>query len=64
MAWDLQLTYATSGAVNTILAGAVVVTMDVTDSVVIDPGVLAAAEGEEAPTPQVIRRAPRMVAKR
>jgi hypothetical protein len=31
-AWDLQLTYTTTGDVQTVLAGAVVVTMDVTDS--------------------------------
>jgi hypothetical protein len=31
-AWDLQLTYTTSGDVQTVLAGAVKVTMDVTDS--------------------------------
>jgi hypothetical protein len=58
MAWDLQLTYATSGAVNTILAGAVTVTEDVTDSTTVTPLVAA----EEAPAPAApIRRAPRMV---
>jgi hypothetical protein len=31
-AWDLQLTYTTTGDVQTVLAGAVKVTMDVTDS--------------------------------
>ena len=31
-AWDLQLTYTTSGDVQTVLAGPVTVTMDVTDS--------------------------------
>jgi hypothetical protein len=36
LVWDLQLTYPT-GAVNTILAGTVIVTGDVTDSVVPPP---------------------------
>jgi hypothetical protein len=56
--WDLQLTYPT-GEVNTILAGLVAVTGDVTDSTVAPPAPLDSARilGETV-TP--IKRAPRI----
>ena len=66
LVWDLQLTYLT-GEVNTILAGPVTVTGDVTDSYIPpplppEPETLDAAPVPSAPVP--FRRAPRAAAKR
>lgn len=54
MVWDLQLTWP-SGAVNTVVAGSVAITADVTDSTI---PVLATSQAQ----PQIIR-APRLVRK-
>lgn len=58
LVWDLQLTYL-NGAVNTIMAGAVTVSPDVTDSYII-PEIPPEPEGLRAQQPAVrLVRAPR-----